>query len=701
MIIRILAAAVLLVGTAQAQDPYQWLEAPEDPEALEWASKETQAAQVKIEQMPGYEEIEAELKTLLTVSDPPPKFMLLGTVALRFQRSADNPHGVLSVGRRSADGVPGNWREVLDVDALREAEGKAYELRFGSGSPGCLPPAYTRCILSLSPLGSDEVELRELDLVTGRFFEDGFSTSASRTSAVWLDKDRLLIEHTVGDAPTLPTGWPATVAIWTRGTPLSTAKQIFRADSGDAVMALSAAGAGVDRVGIITRVIDFSTIEHLIVQPDGTVEVTTLPTKVKLNAGLTGGTRIVAQLVEPIMVAGRTWAAESVVAYDTRPNVPAERRLSLVYTPAEGEFLSDPFSGIAAGRTTVRMVLDRRGAKRIVTAARNEDGWSIDGGTPEPAGISAKFVASDPASDAMIVQREGYITPGRLELIGNGPESTVLFAEEAAFDASRFIVELETARSNDGTEIDYYLFRPRKVAKPGATPTLMTGYGAFGISFTPEYLGYTVGGKSLVPWLERGGAFAMPMIRGGGERGVAWHQAAIREKRQNSYDDFAAVTEALIAEGLTSPEHIGVFGSSNGGLLAAVMGTQRPDLYGAVVSDVPLTDLVRMPYMGMGAAWTNEYGDPTDPEMLAVIEEYSPYQNVEEGKDYPPFMITVATSDNRVGPGHARKFAARLKEVGATVYFFEDQEGGHGVSDALARPDLMAARMTFFLNYLQ
>ncbi|HKP79460.1 MAG TPA: prolyl oligopeptidase family serine peptidase, partial [Phenylobacterium sp.] len=290
----------------------------------------------------------------------------------------------------------------------------------------------------------------------------------------------------------------------------------------------------------------------------------------------------------------------------------------------------------------------------------------------------------------------------RLELTASrAARPEVLFAEQPAFEAGRFLVELKSARSKDGTEIDYYLVRPREPGKPGATPLLMTGYGAFGFSFAPEYLGYTVGGKALAVWLQRGGALAMPLIRGGGERGEAWHQAAIREKRQNSYDDFAAVTEALIASGLTSPRRIGVFGSSNGGLLAAVMGVQRPDLYGAIVSDVPLTDVVRMPYMGMGAAWTNEYGDPADPAMRAAIERYSPYQNVVAGKTYPPFLISVATSDNRVGPGHARKLAARLKEVGATVYYLEDQEGGHGVSDPLSRPELMADRMTFLIDTLK
>lgn len=692
---------VMLAGTAKAQDPYQWLEAPQDPKALEWAQQQTQTAKAEISRMPRYAEVRAELQTLLAASDPPPQFALMGAVALRFQRTADNPHGVLSVGRRGTDGVPGNWREVLNVEKLRTEQGKSYELRFGGDAPNCLPPAYTRCLLALSPSGGDEVEFREFDLVIGKFVAGGFATPASRSSAAWLDQDRLLIGHSVGNVPKLATGAPATISIWTRNTPLSAGKIIFQADPNDAILSVSAAGEGPTRVGIIRRVKNFSAIEHLIVRSGGRVEATNLPTQIKVSMVLVGGTHLFALLDKPATVAGKVWPADSVVAYDTRANVPAQRRLSLVYAPAAGEFLSDRYHGVAAGRTTVRMVLDRRGAKRVITATRGKDGWSIDSGATKPVGVSAKLVASDPASDAVIVQSEGYLTPSRLDLIGTGVKPVTLFAEPPAFDANNFTVELKTARSKDGVEIDYYLLRPKTLTKRGATPTLMTGYGAFGATVPPEYLGNSVGGKSFVLWLKRGGAFVMPMIRGGGERGSAWHDAAVREKRQISYDDFATVTETLVSDGLTSPKHIGVFGSSNGGLLAAVMGTQRPDLYGAIVSDVPLTDLLRMPYMGMGAAWTNEYGSPADPKMKAVISRYSPYQNVKAGNEYPPFMITVATSDNRVGPGHARKLAAKLKQSGATVFFLEDQEGGHGVSDALYRPDLMAARMTFLLDALQ
>lgn len=694
-----LLLASSLATPVAAQDRYQWLENPTDPNALTWAKDQTAKAQATIAAMPNHAAIEAELKALLAAGDPPPEFTVMGSVVLRFQRSVAHPHGVLAVGRRTGNGAPGDWRDVLDVDALRKTEGKAYELHFSLNSISCAPPAYTRCLLQLSPEGGDEVELREFDLVTGKFVADGFRTDASRTIAHWLDKDRLLIEHGLNGAPTLATGWPATVALWKRGTPLTAAKVVYRAQPTDALILLNVTGEGADRVGVISRVIDYSNFEHLIVRSDGSVEKTPIPRKVKMLLSFSGGGRIFAQLGEAATVGGRSLPAESVISYDTAAGASEAQRLGVVLTPTDSEFLTDLFYGIAPGRSGVKMVLTQSGVQRIVTATPSKGDWKVARGEAQPAGTAIAFIAADPDSDAVIVRRSGFLLPNRLELIADTGKSVPLYAEKPVFDASGFVTEVKTATSKDGTPVDYYLVRP-KASQPGATPLLMTGYGAFGVSLDPEYLGFTVGGKSLVPWLTRGGALALPLIRGGGERGEAWHQAAIREKRQNSYDDFAAVTEAIIKDGLTTPAHIGVFGSSNGGLLAAVMGTQRPDLYGAVVSDAPLTDLVRMPFMGMGAAWTNEYGDTKDPAQLAAINRYSPYQNVAPGKNYPPFMLTVATSDNRVGPGHARKLAAKLEEVGSQVYYLEDQEGGHGVSDPLSRPELMADRMTFLIDTL-
>ncbi|HKY79859.1 MAG TPA: prolyl oligopeptidase family serine peptidase [Sphingobium sp.] len=694
----LLLAASAIAGPAIAQDKFQWLEAPTDAKALEWARSQTREAAGKIAAMPDHAEIRAELTTALAAGDPAPHFLLAGPYALRFQRSVSHPHGVLAVAQRRKDGTPGAWRDLLDVDALNRTSGKAYELRFDSLGLVCEPVRSNRCLLQLSPSGGDEAELREFDLDTGQFVQGGFTIPASRTSAAWLDADHLLVAHTANGAPTLPSGWARTVSIWTRGTSLSAAKAVYSAQPTDAIMLVSATGEGARRVGVIQRAIDYSTLEFLVVSPARTVERAPFPTTLKMGMPLLGGGRIYAQLGQDETVQGEALAAETVLAYDTDPSLRADKRLTSAYRPDGQEYVTDAFTGMAATRNGLKLLVGKRGVQQILSIMPSADGWTTHREPAEPVGTAVTFGAVDPVSDDIVISRAGYLVPNSFVLQSRG-KSFTLFSEKPAFDASKFQVELKSATSGDGTEIDYYLLCP-KLSKGATTPLLMTGYGAFGISMAPGYLDRTVGGKSLLLWLNRGGALAVPLIRGGGERGEAWHQAAIREKRENSYDDFAAVTEALIKSGFTTPRQIGVFGMSNGGLLAAVMGTRHPDLYGAIVSDVPLTDLVRMPFMGMGAAWVNEYGDANKPDMLATINRYSPYQTVSATREYPPFMITVATSDNRVGPGHARKLAAKLESVGATVYYLEDEEGGHGVSDPLSRPDLMANRMSFLINRL-
>lgn len=685
-----------------AEDPYQWLEAPRDPKAMNWAKEETARSQAEIRAFPVHGAVEAELRQVLAKSDPAPSYYPVGSMLVRFQRSVKQPHGLLSVANRQADGSVGAWRDVLDVDALRKVDGMAYEFRTTDFANACLAPDYTRCLIQLSPDGADETILREFDLSTGQFVKQGFEVPASRTMASWLGADMLLLTHTVGSAELLPTKWARGVYLWKRGTPLAEARQVFKADAGDAILALS--GANERRhgapVGILRRFKDYSTSDTFLIRPEGAVEKAALPTRLKMSFGGVGGGWLVVQMAEPAEVNGEMLPAETMLALDVGRDVVPTSRIQVVSKPTDGEFMNDSFTGFSVGSNMIRMVIDRRGLKRIDTARYRDGQWTIERGKTADAGVSISLGAVDPTSGDAIVTRTGFILPTQIDLVGAAGRATTLFREQPVIDADKFVVELNKATSKDGTEIDYFLLRPRTVSAPGRTPTLMTGYGAFGLTISPGYFDYIVGGRSLVPWLTRGGALVLPLIRGGGDRGAAWHEAALRENRQRSYDDFAAVTEALIRDGFTSPKHIGVFGTSNGGLLAATMGTQRPDLYGAIVSDVPLTDLIRMPFMGMGAAWTNEYGDPADPKMAKAILRYSPYQNVTEGKCYPAFLVTVATSDNRVGPGHARKLAAKLESAGVETYFMEDQEGGHGVSDPLSRPDLMADRMAFLIDKL-
>lgn len=695
-----LSAGLLLAGTAAAQpvdDSYRWLEQPRDAKALAWARAKSAETMTTLSARPGHSQLLAELQKLQSAGSPPPTFTLLGPRTARFTRSADKPYGVLDVALRDANGSPGAWRTVIDVGALRAQTGKPYEASLGE----CLPPAFARCIVYLSPGGGDEGELRELDLETGAMVADGFQLPAGRTFAAWLDKDRLLLQSTVdGDAKTVA-GWATATRIWKRGTPFAQSQVVDRLPASSALAFPAAMGSGAERQGVVLRAEDYSTLSYRLVDQSGAVRDVPLPSKIKML--LSAGTQrhLIVQLSEPATVAGKSWPAEAILSYDTNPATAEADRVKPVFVPAGGDFIINPFVGdISSSKSAVHLIVSRRGTSRLLTFEPGPDGWRQTSASPAPTGVTLSVANADRGSDDIVLGRTGFLTPTQLDLKRDGQQLASLHSSQPSFDSSKFMVELRTSRSRDGTEIDTYLLRPKAIKAGTPVPTLMTGYGAFGLSLTPDYLGQAFGGKTLAIWLERGGALAVPMIRGGGEQGAAWHKSAMRENRQRSYDDFAAAAEELISSGFTTPAHLGVFGLSNGGLLSATMGTQRPDLFAAVVSDVPLTDMLRFPEMGMGGAWMNEYGNPSVPADAKVLRSYSPFHNVVDGKRYPAFLITVSTEDNRVGPGHARKLAARLGDAGAKVFYLEDEEGGHGVSDPLSRPAFMAVRMQFLIDTL-
>ena len=696
-------AASLLAGAAlAADDPYLWLEEPKSDKALQWAKSQSDQTKAELSAKPGYAAVSEELKTTLAAAPPAPKFGLLNDKMVRVSRDVAHPHGLVEVADRGADGAPGPWRVALDMEKLRAAEGKPYELHTGDFESACLPPTYDRCLLSLSPGGADDVELREFDLKIGAFVDDGFRLADGRAFFAWLDRDHLLISSTAFGDPRTAAGFSNTVRLWTRGQAPAAATAVWRGEPGDQFAEVTAIGEGAQRQGVINRIVDYSTFKFFLVGADGRTRPVDVPVRVKPFGLLASTARhLIFQTSEAGTVGGLSVGPDTLIAYDADPATSETSRWSVVYAPQGEESIITVglVPQFAATRSTVEFVVNDHLVQRPTTARFDEGAWRIEAGAPSQPGVSVGYEATDHVRDDVVVQATGFITPERLELVRPGAAARLLYAQKPIFDASGYMVEVRSAASPDGTRVDYYLLRPKHPAHPGATPTLITGYGAFGLVFQPDYFGFDVGGAAQKVWLSRGGALALPIIRGGGERGDAWHRVAMGAHRQLSYDDFLAATQDLEKD-FTTPAHMGVFGSSNGGLLTATVAIERPDLYGAAVSDVPLTDMLRLPFMGMGAAWLDEYGDPKDPAMREAILRYSPYQNVREGVKYPPFLITSSTQDNRVGPGHARKLAARLEAVGGKVYFYEDQEGGHGVSDPLARPDLMAQRMSFLIDTL-
>lgn len=701
------AAALACAGVTSAiagVDQLQWLEAPQDPKALAWAKEQTDTTRKTLSSKPAYQKIRAELSTALAASPPLAEVVLLGSRAIRLQKSAAHPHGELQVAPRLSGGGIGAWKTVLDVDALGREEGKSMELHLAGLSgfaKNCLAPAYRYCLLPLAPSGGDETELREFDLVGGQFVKAGFRTPASHIQSAWLDKDRVLIAHALGDSPRTSAGWGAAVRLWSRGTPVEKAPIVYEAKASDAILTLDRLGEGKHVRGLIQRIPDYSTFDLSLVDLAGVVKPVSMPTKLKpFGVKTTTQRYIVVQLAEGAEIGGVAYPAESLLSYDTAQSTPSARRVGAVYQPKDGEYVGGGFGDITGTANEIAFVLKRGLAKTIQLATPGKTGWALKEVYRAAPGMNVSFDSADFAGHDLVFRTQGFIEPAQQRLLQGGKVARELGKEPAAFDASNLMVETRQARSKDGTSVDYYLVRPRNIKVGSSTPTLMTGYGAFGITMEPGYLDAVIGGKGTKLWFERGGALVLPAIRGGGDRGETWHKAAMREHRQNSYDDFIAVAEDLVKSGFVKPKQIGVFGTSNGGLLAATIGLQRPDLFGAVVSDVPLIDMLRFPSMGMGAAWIDEYGDPSDEAAAKVLRTYSPLHIARESVQYPPFLVTVATSDNRVGPGHARKMVARLQELGSKAYLYEDSEGGHGVSDPLSRPDLMAMRITFFVDAL-
>lgn len=688
-------------GTGQGvdqSDPLLWLEPPHDEQALEWARAETARSTGELSALPVYGQVEQELAQILARPGPQPALYRIGDRWLRLQRDTAHPHGVLQVAEAGDDGRPGAWVDRLDVGALREAEGIAFELQAYTLGDMCVPPDFTRCLLRLSPGGGDEVEIREFDLEQGAFVEGGFHLPRSRAFASWLGPDRVLFETTAGDRPVTLAGWPAAVQVWERGQSLDQAVEVFRAEPEDAIVQIGTMGEGAERRGVITRAITYTRFEVVVVHPDLSTHVADLPEALKpMGPQAATGQHLLVQLAEPAVLGGAHYPAEAVVAYDIRPQLDDSMRHSLVLLPGEGEFVGGG-EDIAAAGDEVLVSVTRRLVSHVLAIGFDpaERRWSGREVFQAEPGTTVSLRSN---GDGAMIVNGGFVLPSRQQFYRDG-EIALVAEDPVLVDGSNYVTEIGTAVSADGTPVDYYLLRSRDQRPGEPSPVLMTGYGAFGISASPGHFDYLVGGPSFALWLERGGWLVVPAARGGGERGAAWHRAAMREQRQNSYDDFIAVAEKLVAEGLTEPSMMGVFGMSNGGLLSATLGTQRPDLFGAVVSDVPLADMLRMKHMGMGAAWLNEYGDPDEPGMEAVLRAYSPYHNVRDGEAYPPFLVTISTEDNRVGPGHARKLAARLMEAGVETYFLEDEEGGHGVSDPLRNPELMALRMSFLISRL-
>jgi prolyl oligopeptidase len=672
-LVRHLAAALCLSAAAlhparaetpvTEQDPYLWLEGVTDEKALAWVKAESARTEAALATSPGFRRLEGELRAILDSDAKIPAVEKIGAHYYNFWKDQAHERGLwrrttLAEYRKARPA----WETVLDLDALNAAEQESWVWHGAQ----CLRPENRRCLVALSRGGSDADVTREFDLSTRTFVKDGFVRPEAKGGLAWIDRDAVYVYTDFGPGSLTSSGYPRVVKRWARGTPLAAATVIYQGQPGDMYIAATRDLTPGFQRDFVSRTLAFYADELLLRRADGTLSRVEAPTSAKKEVYREW---LTLELRDPWTVGDRTYPAGALLATRFDAFMAGKRDLEVLFEPS-------PTTALQAATWTrhhlVLTVLDD--VKSVLTVLTpGPGGWTRTPfpGAPAIGALEVQPVDAD-QGDEVWLTATGFLEPTTLSLatLGRAPER--LKANPAFFDATRHEVEQRFATSKDGTRVPYFLVRPRG-APAGDLPTLLNGYGGFEVSETPRYSGNV--GKG---WLERGGAYALANIRGGGEYGPRWHQAALKASRPRAYEDFAAVAQDLVDRRVTTPARLGIMGGSNGGLLMGNMLTQYPARFGAVVVQVPLLDMRRYSHLLAGASWMAEYGDPDKPEEWAFIQTFSPYHLVRKEAKYPPTIFLTSTRDDRVHPGHARKMAARMLEWGHDVRYWENVEGGHG-----------------------
>ncbi|HYX45707.1 MAG TPA: prolyl oligopeptidase family serine peptidase [Sphingomicrobium sp.] len=686
-----LLAAASGMSAAKAQttsdDPYLWLEDVSSPKAMEWVNAHNARSTAVLEADPRYQQYYNEALEIAQAKDRIPYGAFIGGQIYNFWQDADHVRGIW---RRTsiesyATGNP-QWETVLDLDALAASE-KANWVWKGAQ---CARPAERRCLINLSDGGEDAVTIREFDLGTKRFVKSGFKLPKGKQDATWLDENNLLVSREWKPGELTESGYAYVVKRLKRGQPLSTAVELFRGSKKDV-----SAGAGVLRdsenrtLPVIVEGTDFWHSKNFVIGPKGNRRIA-IPEKAQL-VDMIGG-RVIIRTQEAWSAGGKDFPAGSLLSVDLaqlKAN-PAHLKPTLIYAPGPREALEG--ASAAKGALLVSILDNVRGRTLVFKPGANGS-WTRSA-LDLPDNSTIAIADTSHKNDQAFLAVTNFLTPPSLWLADAGTgEIKEIMRQPAKFDASGLVAEQREAVSTDGTRIPYFLVHRKDIKLDGNNPTLLYAYGGFEASQTPNYSAIT--GKL---WLEKGGVYALANIRGGGEFGPAWHEAGLGTKRQIIYDDFAAVAKDMIANKITSPRRLGIRGGSNGGLLMGVEFIQHPDLWNAVDIEVPLLDMIRISKIAAGASWEGEYGSIDDPAVRAFWEKISPYQNLKRDGKYPVPFIFTTTKDDRVGPQHARKFAARMEEYGLPFLYYENTEGGHAAGANLKQTAHTSALEMIYLT---
>jgi prolyl oligopeptidase len=687
-----LAAGAALAQAASASDPFLWLEDVNGARAMDWVRGENAKTAAVLEKDSRYAGLYADALTINQASDRIPAPELLHGEVYNFWQDGEHVRGLwrrTSVAEYAAPWPA--WTPVLDLDALAASEHANWVWK----GTDCEWRAERRCLINLSDGGEDAVTVREFDVAAGGFVAGGFVLPRGKQTAAWADPDTLLVAREWAPGELTKSGYPYVVKAVKRGEPLTAAREVFRGSADDGGYGVNPVtlhdGDGRQAVLIVRPLTTFEA-ETYLVTPSG-VRRLALPLKANVQDMVAG--RIVVLLAQDWTVDGRTFPQGALVSFDLAAATADPGRLRPTLILAPGPRQSIESAAATHGELLVSSYDNVKGRAFIYTPL-SDGGWRERRLTlPDNASIS--LVSTDSHSDRAYLSVTSFLTPTTLwQADAAGGGMAQVKALPPKFNAANDTVDQFEATSRDGTKIPYFVVHPKAMALDGANPTILYAYGGFQVSMTPSYS--AVRGKL---WLERGGVFVLANIRGGGEFGPAWHEAGLKTHRQRIYDDFAAVARDLIARRITSPRRLGIMGGSNGGLLMGVEFTQHPELWRAVDIQVPLLDMLRYEQIAAGTSWVGEYGSVANPDERAFLASISPYANLRAGVAYPEPFIWTTTKDDRVGPQHARKFAARLAQLGYPYLFHEVIEGGHAAGANLReQAHTSALEMTYFIRKL-
>jgi prolyl oligopeptidase len=660
----VFVGCVLVAGmalAAESEDPFAWLEDITGQKALEWVKAQNLRTTKVLEAVKQYKPIYAKTLKILDSKERIPYPELYGTTVYNFWKDEQHPRGIwrrTSMASYRTDKP--DWETVLDVDALVKAENTPWVFHGAT----CLAPDYEKCMISLAPGGSDASVYREFDTVTKRFVKDGFELPVAKSSVDWRDADTLWVGTDFGKGSLTTSGYPRLVKLWKRGTPLADAQTVFEGETGDVAVSGSTQVTPEGDYDFIVRSPDFFHSQTYLVLAGRLVKLD-FPDDARLWGIFKD--HVLFSLRSDWKVGETTYKEGTLLVEKLDDMLAGRRNFESLFVPTARSSLSY----VANTRNHLLVGTLENVHTRLARFDLVDGAWQRQE-VPLPGLGSGSVAAASDETDTYFLSYQDFLTPASLWIVEEGlPEKVKTMP--AFFDADGMKVAQYEATSKDGTKIPYFLVMPKGFRADGKAPTLLYGYGGFEVSMLPRYSAVT--GSA---WLARGGVYVLANIRGGGEFGPAWHEAGMRENHIHCFQDFIAVAEDLVARHITSPRHLGIMGGSNGGLLVGGTFVMRPDLFHAVVAEVPLADMHRYSHLLAGASWMAEYGDPDKPEDWAYMKTWSPYQLLKKGVKYPTPFYWTDTRDDRVHPSHARKMVAKLESFGDPVYYFENTEGGHG-----------------------